>query len=751
MSKKALNTALRHKLLRPLIISAVVVLCGLVLAISPLGRWLEVEISLPWLFQLRGEMPAPADVVIVTIDQFSSKKLGLPNIPRKWPRHLHGELVDKLHQHGASAIAFDIIFEEEREAHDNRRFADAMTRSNKVMLFQNIKQEILPIGVDGDGQGNARIERLVSPIPTLADSAIGLSPFPLPIVPAKVNHFLLYKPELGNAPTLPVSMLQLHCIGVYEDFIRLLAKHVPADITGLPQTIAQLQQGRRLAKTVRDIRDVFDHHPQLHAQIETDIVAGQFAPAQQALLSALTYAYSVPHSLYLNFYGRARSIHTVPYYQVLTSELASPSIDVKDKAVFVGFAAQFQPEQKDGFYTVFTESGLDISGVEIMATAFANLLQQNALQVPDPLADIVLILLWGIGITLLMRYLPGALHFPVALVLALGYFAIAYYAFAQHHTWLPVATPLLVQLPLATVLSFFFLYRDVQRERRNIREAFGYHLPVNVVDQIAKGMEHVTAAGEKVQGIVMATDAEQYTALSETLAPDALHALMNEYYATLFKPISAHNGIVSDVVGDAAMAIWAKPTQSPEQHQLACLAALQIQTAIQEFNQAHPTHALPTRIGLHSGDIVLGHVGALDHYEYRAIGDIVNTASRIEGINKLLGTHILLSESIKANLTSLLCRAVGQFQLAGKQTAIHLYELVGVIDHIDAFITTKINAFEAALALFSKGEYSQAKSAFAELVDEYGDGPSAFYLARCEANLTHNVHDEKGVIHVKGK
>jgi adenylate cyclase len=264
-------------------------------------------------------------------------------------------------------------------------------------------------------------------------------------------------------------------------------------------------------------------------------------------------------------------------------------------------------------------------------------------------------------------------------------------------------------------------------------------------------MEHVTAAGEKVQGIVMATDAEQYTALSETLAPDALHSLMNDYYATLFKPISAHNGIVSDVVGDAAMAIWAKPTHSPEQHQLACLAALQIQTDIQEFNQAHPAHALPTRIGLHSGDIVLGHVGALDHYEYRAIGDIVNTASRIEGINKLLGTRILISDSIKDNLTSLLCRAVGQFQLAGKQTAIHLYELVGVIDHIDAFIITKINAFEAGLALFTHGEFSQAKSAFARLVDEYGDGPSAFYVARCEANLTRQVQDELGIIRVHEK
>ena len=324
MLKAALNNATRHPLLRPLLIGAVVVLGGLALAISPLGSWLEEEIGLPWLFQLRGEIPAPADVVVVSIDQYSSNKLALPNKPRKWPRALHGDLVDKLHQHGASAITFDIIFEEEREPQDNRHFADAIQRSNKVLLFENIKQEILPIGVHGDGKGNARIEQLIPPIPILANSAVGLSPFPLPKVPAKINHFLLYKPELGDAPTLPVSMLQLHAIGAYEDLLRLINKHVPIDDATLPQTTAQLRQGRAIAKTVRKIREVYDHHPELQGQLAADITSGDYAPSQRRLLQALNYAYSAPYSMYLNFYGGARSIHTVPYYQVLQSDPASP-------------------------------------------------------------------------------------------------------------------------------------------------------------------------------------------------------------------------------------------------------------------------------------------------------------------------------------------------------------------------------------------------------------------------------------------
>lgn len=729
-------------------IGSLVVITGLLLAGIPLGRWLEEEISLSWLFKLRGEMPTPSEVVIVSIDQRSSQELALPNTPRKWPRYLHGDLITKLNQHGASAIAFDIIFEEQREPLHNRRFAEAMKQGNNVILFQNLKQEIVPIGVDGDKQGDARIERLVSPIPVLTDSAIGLSPFPLPKVPAKINHFLLYKPTLGDAPTVPVSMLQLHALAVYEPFIKLLELHEPVAASTLPQTVEQLKQQHAIHKTVRDIRHIFIANPQLQIQLQHDIAAGIYSAEQQHLLRALTYAYSSPYSLYLNFYGGTHSINTLPYYRVLQSDPRVPTIDVNGKAVFVGFSEQFQPEQKDGFFTVYTEdkSGLDISGVEIMATAFANLLQQNAVRVPKPLYDILFLVVWGAGITLVLRATPGALQFPIALLLALAYASLVYYAFAQHHTWLPLATPLLWQLPLATALSFSWKYRDEQRERQNIREAFGYHLPINVVDQIARGMDHVTSAGEKVHGIVMATDAAQYTTLSEQLAPDALHTLMNDYYETLFKPIADNQGIVSDVVGDAAMAIWAKPRNYPEQHQLACLAALQIQTAIQQFNLAHPGHNLPTRIGLHSGEIVMGHVGALDHYEYRAIGDIVNTASRIESINKQLATRILISESIQKNLRDFACRAIGQFQLAGKQTAITLYELLGRLNQVDVIINTKITVFADALALFHHQEFIAAQQAFRQIAEQYDDGPSLFYQQRCAKNLTREVNDEHGVI-----
>lgn len=727
---------------RVAIISTIVVLSGLLLAVSPLGHWLEEEISLPWLFKWRGEIPAPQDVVVVSIDQETSRRLNLPNVPRKWPRDLHGRLVDKLHQHGASAVAFDIIFEETRNTDHNQRFAQALSRANNVVLFQYLKQEMIDIGP----QGTAVIEKLISPIPVLADNATGLSPFPLPKVPAKVNHFLLYKPELGDAPTMPVTMLQLHALPAYDAMLTLILQVLPQAEDQLPARGELILQRRGVQTLASKLRQLFIAHPELATQLRELLSHSALPPQQHRLIDALIFTYSAPHSMHLNFYGAPRTISTIPYYRVLESDPDSATIDVNGKAVFVGFSEAFQPEQKDGFYTVYTQdrSGLDISGVEIMATAFANLLEQSALHVPAANQDMALLIVWGIAVSLLLRLTPGSLQFPLAMLLAVMYLAIVYLAFSRFYVWLPLATPLMWQLPLATVLSFSWKYLDVHRERRNIREAFGYHLPATVVDKIADDIDHVTRPGEKVQGIVMATDAAQYTRLSEQLSPEQLHELMNDYYAAIFKPISDHDGIVSDVVGDAAMAIWANIAEPHRHHQQACESALHIQRAVEEFNRDHPAHRLETRIGLHSGEIVMGHVGALNHYEYRAIGDIVNTASRIEGLNKQLGTRILVSQTVQSSVTGLAMRRLGRFQLAGKQEILGVYELVG-LHQTQANDDTFYNDFNSALAAFEQGDIPTAQSMFNDLA-KTGDGPSRFYLQHCEALHRDHHYTESGVI-----
>jgi len=710
---------------------------GIVSAISPFGHWLEEDIGLPWLFKLRGEIAAPADVAVISIDQNSASELGLPAKPRKWPRHYHGKLVEQLAAHGATAIGFDIIFDEQRQQEHNQRFAEGMRKANNVVLFQYIRQQDAKDKVNGITQG--RIEKLISPIPILAESAQGLSPFPLPKVPAKVNHFVLYKDGLGNIPTLPVTMLQLHARSVHSELIEL----INAFDQTLGKNISASKQHQAIQDLASQFRQVFTERPELAEKIKNKLAQpdSPFVDKQKNLLSALLNIYTTPESLYLNFYGGFGTISTIPYHKVLSSDPANPSINVKGKAVFVGFSEQFQPEQKDGFYTVFTEesSGSDISGVEIIATAFANLLEQNAIMVPNGLSEIAILLGWGLFISLILRFGSAMLQIPITLLLAMAYSGIVYTSFVEYHFWLPFLTPVLIQLLLASLLTFLWKYRQVQLERQHIREAFGYHLPVEVVDQIAKGVDHVTGPGEKVHGIVMATDAAQYTSLSEKLAPNELHDLMHAYYETLFTPIRDNNGIVSDVVGDAAMAIWASNSKSlkndrQQQHQHACLAALAAQHAINKFNQTKPEQALPTRFGLDSGEIVMGHIGALDHYEYRAIGDIVNTASRIEGVNKILGTRIIISEAVLKGTTGLVTRELGCFKLVGRQNPTTLYELLGhKSDNQEQdrpnFDHSIFDRFAQGLMLFQAQDWQAAYECFAA---NQNDGPSKYYADLCK-------------------
>lgn len=739
---------------RTLFVAMLVIIVGLVTAISPFGRWLEEDIGLPWLFQLRGELPTPNEVAVISIDQNSARELNFPAKPRKWPRHYHGMLVGQLTAHGATAIGFDIIFDEPRNPEHNQQFARAMQQANNVVLFQYLRQEIAKDNLNGLVQG--RIEKLVSPIPILAESAHGLSPFPLPKVPAKVNHFILYKESLGNMPTLPVTMLQLYARSVHGDLVELINQFEPAIADKIRRKwgndTSDRNQHQGIQHIVSHLRDVFRQHPELGEKIKMQLAQSEsnYSSRQLKQIKALLYIYTAPESLYLNFYGGYGSIKTIPYHQVLSSDPAQPTIDVKDKAVFVGFSEQFQPAQKDGFYTVFTEenSGSDISGVEIIATAFANLLEQNAITVPDGHTEILLLVAWAILISVVLRFGSALIQLPITILLALGHGGVVYYSFVVHAFWLPFLTPIIIQLLLASLVTFLWKYRQLHHERQIIREAFGYHLPIEVVDQIAEGVNHVTRPGEKVHGIVMATDAQQYTTLSEQLTPDQLQQLMNEYYETLFKPIRDHHGIVSDVVGDAAMAIWATAATSREddrllQHQRACLAALVAQKTIDQFNQARPQNALPTRIGLDSGEIVVGHIGALDHYEYRAIGDIVNTASRIEGVNKILGTRIIISETVLNGTQDLLTRDLGRFKLAGKNRPVRLYELMGTKTESRNSDFTLIEDFHLALEQFQGQAWQAAYDAFQQHAD---DGPSHYYAQLCQQYLQQPPTDFAGYI-----
>lgn len=715
-----MRRAWRQRLRKGAILGLAAGLVGAGLWVTPFGAWLEEELGLSWLFQLRGARPAPAEVAVVSIERDSSDWLGVPNRPERWPRVLHARLIDRLAAAGVSTIAFDIHFGRDREPEGDAALAAAMAAAGNVVLFEYVHKEVRPLpGADGGVQGTVTVEQAVPPIPLLAEAAAGLAPFALPKVPVRVSQIWLFKPESGDAPTLPAVALALH-------------RHAAQRAL---EAAAGLEPAGRVDQRVRALRVALQRAPQ-----------GSLRP-QAARDAALHALYAGPRSRYLNFYGPPRSIPSVPYHRVIEGDLQALAA-LRGKAVFVGFAEDRQPEQKDGFYTVFSQddTGLDIAGVEIAATAFANLLDGSALRPLSGAGAVALLLGWGLLLGLVLRQLGPALIVVAATLLGLLYLWLALRLFAGQALWMPLALALLVQLPLAALGALAWGFREAHEERLRIRQAFGFHLPPAVVEDIAHRFDPA-ASSEHVYGICLASDAEAYTPLAERLQPAALREHMNAYYQALFGPVRRAGGVVADVVGDAMVTIWAAGAPESALRERALRAALAVLDAADVFDASHHER-LPTRLGLHCGELVLGHVGALDHFEYRAIGDIVNTATRLESLCKRLQVRAVASAQMLEGVGGLVTRELGSFVLAGKTQPLVVHELCRAAGPDPA----GRSAFAAALAAFRAGEFAAARERFAAARAVLGDdGPSRFYLELCTRFEHEPPPAWSGVVHLGTK
>ncbi len=714
-------------------------LLGLLLSLTPVGLHLEETIGLHLLFRLRGEREAPSDVVIVTMDKVSADNLSISEEPEKWPRSLHARLTETLAREGAAVIAFDIIFEEARSAKDDDLFARAISDAGNVVLCGYLKKETLPLSVDGAAPAaEVLIEKLLPPISPLAESALAVSVFPLPKVPVRLSQYWTFKTSAGDTPTLPVVVFQVFALEVYGEFIGLLAKLSPDDAARLPAGRDAIIAAGSVEKLIRVQREIFRGHPRLARIMLMDLERLSLDARRKQILRSLIRMYQSPSSHYLNFYGPPGTFSTVSFYEVLQGQQKSTTdkdrLEFNGKAVFVGLSERMRPEQKDGFYTVFSQaSGIDISGVEIAATAFANLLNDMPIRPLYTSAHVTVVLIWGVLLGIFCRFFPAVFSAATVIGLSILYLIVAGYEFGRTGVWFPLVAPLLFQAPLAFFGSVLWKYSDTSRERQHIRRAFGYYLPQKVVDQISRNVGEIGSGGQTVYGTCLYTDAEQYTTLSETMDPKELKSFLNRYYEAIFEPVRKHGGIISDVVGDSMMALWTTTHPDAVLRNQACQAALDIAGAVRRFNRSNADLKLPTRIGVHSGHMVLGNVGAIDHYEYRAVGDIVNTVGRIEGLNKQLGTQILVSADVLQQLEGFLTRELGQFLFSGKSKPVVICELVCRLDECDEIQRDLFALFAEGLSAYWNRSWEQARKRFCNCVElAQEDGPSLFYLKLCD-------------------
>ncbi len=730
-------------LIKSVIMGCLAGIVGVVVSMFPFGPDLEKNVGLGLLFKIRGEKRAPPEAVIISIDKESSEHLNISDNPDKWPRSLHARLIDNLIREGAKVISFDVHFIEPRSPEDDSLFAKAVSVARNIILCEPMKtREIQSSDKSGAYAEDHSVVKVVQPIAPFADAAAATAPFILPRIPFKVNHYWTFQPSAGDSPTIPVIALQFYASDVYEKFISLLEKASPELSGKFPRDGDTALRRGEVKGLVREIREIFVRDPSIGdrmlAELERSGTLTQDS-TEYKLIKSLVRMYQGYDHRYLNYYGPPRTVSTVPFYRALEVHdgvAGDKHVDLRGKAVFVGLSEVLLAERKDSFYTVFSQAnGVFIGGVEIAATAFLNLLHDNPVKQLGLSYFLLVIMLWGLIVGFICRMFPMSLASLGVIGLGIFYLFFAEYQFKTSGTWYPLVAPLFFQTPFAFFGAVIWKYIDTNKERKNIRNAFEHYLPKDVVDQLAKDVAQIQTGGRVVYGICLYTDAQHYTSLSEDMDPHELGKFMNSYYAIMFKPVKLHDGFVSGVIGDAMLALWVSARSEKALKNKACLAAIEINKELQRsFESQSENLKLKTRIGVHCGQILLGHIGALDHYEYTPMGDIVNTASRIEGLNKQLGTTVMVSEDIVHDLDGFLIRDLGKFKLVGKAKPIAVYELRDRMEAADEKQKNACAAFGEALCAFRKRSWDEAKDKFIQTMAEFGgeDGPSAYYVRLCE-------------------
>jgi adenylate cyclase len=385
---------------------------GIMLALTPEGVSLEERFGLSWLFALRGPIEAPADVMLVTLDRRSAEQMALPEKIRDWPRSLYASLIERLADNGASAIALDLILERAREPEHDVALMRAIDRAERVILFEALDLQREPtLNRSGAPVGLVETQRVRPPLETLTAAAAGLGPFPLPIVPDRVSQAWLFQPGAGGRPTLPAVTLQRHALEAYADWLSLLRRVGAAGVEDLPVRREDLRTALEIRRMMTQLRQAFTNDLTLGQRLREGLAEIEIGLEKRRLLNAMIGLYDGRDSRYLNFYGPAGQLRALSLVDVIT---AGPSDDPSwaKRAVFVGQSERYEPHN-DAFITVYSsDNGVKISGVEIAATAFANLLDGSML---EPSRHwLIVIGLFGLAIGVAAALLPRSSPCPAA-------------------------------------------------------------------------------------------------------------------------------------------------------------------------------------------------------------------------------------------------------------------------------------------------------------------------------------------------
>ncbi|HEY2144254.1 MAG TPA: adenylate/guanylate cyclase domain-containing protein [Candidatus Udaeobacter sp.] len=416
----------------------------------------------------------------------------------------------------------------------------------------------------------------------------------------------------------------------------------------------------------------------------------------------------------------------------------------KEKIVLVGASAQVLHDVVD------TPMGPSTLGPMLHLQAMAAALGHEFLQPMPPKSGLALVSAAGLIAWLVVAFLRRPLLCIGAFVAIIGTYLGMARLFYDKAGLLLITVPVLSALVLSGSFSLGFEYFLERLQKLRIRRAFGFYLSPQMADKIANSDFDLRLGGELVEATVIFTDLEKFTTLSEDLDPKEVSAILIAYFEQTTRCILEKKGMIIKYVGDAVMAAWGAPIDEPAHAICAAEAACDLR-ALTEMEVRGKK--LRTRVGINSGKVLAGNLGSSFRFDYTMIGDTTNFASRLESMNKYLGTQVLISEAVRERLENgFITRRLGEFRVAGKAHSVLIHELLGR-GEADSGQRGWIDAFEAGLDGFRAGKFSNSADLMNRTCQLRGgsDGPAEFYLRKIAMLQGQDVKDWNGIIELSEK
>jgi adenylate cyclase len=736
---------------------------------SPLLVFMErLELdALDTRFRLRPAKYTPPDprIVIVDIDQKSQEGLG------KWPfsRSNFATMLDVLREDGAKVVGFDITFDKpDQTAAPIRALAEKLEKRKAAgqPIDPKLEEEVKALAAEYDADkqfgeaiqkfGNVALGNFFFPkeelqgtdqatLNSYADlvqwyslaqnslnASTGKQDFVNLMQRYEANNILytatmanipaLLSPDNGNAATMGFFNVLPDADGV----LRRALLVVPFDRSG-KLTDAELY-GSLEVQTIRLYLGVPAEQLIVNYN-QTGIVSLQFGDRLQVKPDSIG-------RLAINYRGPER---TYPYYSIVdVVQRKLPHGIFKDKIVLVGASATGIGDLRTPPY-----GGITYPGVEVHANAIDNLLNHQALTrgAAQELSDLALILFFGIPVGIWMalvapRWMWFGLSFLVPLIL------IDYGTFLRGW-WLNFSVPALTLVSNVLLVS---LYRALveEKEKRRIRTAFGQYLSPEVIRRLLRNPKLVEP--KKTEITVMFSDIRGFTTISESLDAQDLALFLNQYLSDMTGLVFEYQGTLDKYIGDAVMAFWGAPFEVDDHAVNGCNSALKMMQRVREMQrewEAQGKPQLDIGIGLNSGVASVGNMGSALRYGYTALGDTVNLSSRLEGLNKDYGTHIIVNETTYAATreAKFVYRELDLIRVKGKTQPVMIYELIGRAGEESVYgsfadLQSRLDQFARGRTLYRARRWEEAQRVFQIMIDKWpDDGPARTYWKRCQDYL----------------